>query len=252
MKACLGSANYTYTGSGTYIKSITDAAGNTLKEKGDGKSSGWMFGLAVKGGTETLPKTTLDNTYLKDGDTLRLFFTDTYIPLDPTDPTVPGTEVPGFDEAYAGAKAYIQSAVSAPVVSYLFGEWAVLGQARAGVELSDAYIQAYYDKVVAYVRKNMGADGVLRDPESHNPAITDNERIALALTAIGKDPANVSGKNLLAALQDKDIMKVTDTSYTDINGLVMGLLALNSRNYTSDTSWLVQAILGQQLSLIHI
>lgn len=246
VKACLGSANYTYTGSGTYIKSITDAAGNTLKEKGDGKSSGWMFGIAVKGGTETLPKTTLDNTYLKDGDTLRLFFTDTYIPLDPTDPTVPGTEVPGFDEAYAGAKAYIQSAVSAPVVSYLFGEWAVLGQARAGVELSDAYIQAYYDKVVAYVRKNMGADGVLRDPESHNPTITDNERIALALTAIGKDPANVGGINLLTALQDRNIMQVTDTSNTDINGLVMGLLALNSRNYTSDTSWLVQAILGQQ------
>lgn len=246
VKACLDSAKYTYTGSGAYIKSITDAAGHTLKEKGDGKSSGWMFGLTLQGGTETLPKTTLDNTYLKDGDTLRLFFTDTYIPLDPTDPVVPSTEVPGFDEAYAGAKAYIQSAVSAPVVSYLFGEWAVLGQARAGVELSDAYIQAYYDKVVAYVRKNMGADGVLRDPESHNPVITDNERIALALTAIGKDPANVGGESLLKALQDKDIMKVTATSVTDINGLVMGLLALNSRNYTSDTSWLVQAVLAQQ------
>lgn len=246
VKACLDSAKYTYTGSGAYIKSITDAAGHTLKEKGDGKSSGWMFGLTLQGGTETLPKTTLDNTYLKDGDTLRLFFTDTYIPLDPTDPVVPGAEVPGFDEAYAGAKAYIQSAVSAPVVSYLFGEWAVLGQARAGVELSDAYIQAYYDKVVAYVQKNMGADGVLRDPESHNPAITDNERIILALTAIGKDPANVGGKNLLTALQNKDVMKVTDTSNTDINGLVMGLLALNSRNYTSDTSWLVQAVLAQQ------
>ena len=246
VKACLDSANYTYTGSGTYIKSITDAAGHTLKEKGDGKSSGWMFGLTLQGGTETLPKTTLDNTYLKDGDTLRLFFTDTYIPLDPTDPMVPGAEVPGFDEAYTGAKAYIQSAVSAPVVSYLFGEWAVLGLARAGVELSDAYIQAYYDKVVAYVQKNMGADGVLVDPESHNPTVTDNERIILALTAIGKDPANVGGKNLLTALQDKDIMKVTDTSNTDISGLVFGLLALNSRNYTSDTSWLAQAILGQQ------
>lgn len=246
VKACLDSAKYTYTGSGAYIKSITDAAGHTLKEKGDGKSSGWMFGLTLQGGNETLPKTTLDNTYLKDGDTLRLFFTDTYIPLDPTDPMVPGAEVPGFDEAYAGAKAYIQSAVSAPVVSYLFGEWAVLGQARAKVPLSDAYIQAYYDKVVAYVQKNMGADGVLVDPESHNPTVTDNERIALALTAIGKDPANVGGKNLLTALQDKDIMKVTDTSNTDINGLVMGLLALNSRNYTSDTSWLVQAVLEQQ------
>lgn len=246
VKACLDSAKYTYTGSGAYIKSITDAAGNTLKEKGDGKSSGWMFGLTLQGGTETLPKTTLDNTYLKDGDTLRLFFTDTYIPLDPTDPVVPGAEVPGFDEAYAGAKAYIQSAVSAPVVSYLFGEWAVLGLARAKVPLSEAYIAAYYEKVVAYVQKNMGADGVLVDPESRNPTVTDNERIILALTAIGKDPANVGGKNLLAALQDKDIMKVTDTSNTDINGLVMGLLALNSRNYTSDTSWLVQAVLEQQ------
>ena len=246
VKACLDSAKYTYTGSGAYIKSITDAAGHTLKEKGDGKSSGWMFGIAVKDGNETLPKTTLDNTYLKDGDTLRLFFTDTYIPLDPTDPVVPGAEVPGFDEAYAGAKAYIQSAVSAPVVSYLFGEWAVLGQARAKVPLSEAYIAAYYEKVVAYVQKNMGADGVLVDPESRNPTVTDNERIILALTAIGKDPANVGGENLLKALQDKDIMKVTDTSNTDINGLVMGLLALNSRNYTSDTSWLVQAVLEQQ------
>ena len=246
VKACLDSANYTYTGSGTYIKSITDAAGNTLKEKGDGKSSGWMFGIAVKGGNETLPKTTLDNTYLKDGDTLRLFFTDTYIPLDPTDPAVPGAEVPGFDEAYAGAKAYIQSAVSAPVVSYLFGEWAVLGQARAKVPLSEAYIAAYYEKVVAYVKANIGSDGVLVDPESHNPTVTDNERIILVLTAIGKDPANVGGENLLKALQNKDIMQVTDTSNTDINGLVMGLLALNSRNYTSDTSWLVQAVLAQQ------
>lgn len=247
VKACLDSAKYTYTGSGAYIKSITDAAGHTLKEKGDGKSSGWMFGLTLQGGTETLPKTTLDNTYLKDGDTLRLFFTDTYIPLDPTDPAVPGAEVPGFDEAYAGAKAYIQSAVSAPVVSYLFGEWAVLGQARAKVPLSEAYIAAYYEKVVAYVKANIGSDGILRAPDDKNtPVITDNERIILALTAIGKDPANVGGKNLLTALQNKDVMKVTDTSNTDINGLVMGLLALNSRNYTSDTSWLVQAVLAQQ------
>lgn len=247
VKACLDSAKYTYTGSGAYIKSITDAAGHTLKEKGDGKSSGWMFGIAVKGGNETLPKTTLDNTYLKDGDTLRLFFTDTYIPLDPTDPAVPGAEVPGFDEAYAGAKAYIQSAASAPVVSYLFGEWAVLGQARAKVPLSEAYIAAYYEKVVAYVKANIGSDGILRAPDDKNtPVITDNERIALALTAIGKDPANVGGKNLLTALQDRNIMQVTDTSDTDINGLVFGLLALNSRNYTPDTSWLAQAILGQQ------
>ena len=246
VKACLDNAKYEYTGSGAYLKSITDTKGQTLGEKDDGKSSGWMFGVTPAQGEETLPNTTLDATFIHDGDTVRLFFTNKYIPVDPDEPVDPGTEVPNFDKVYADTKKYIQNNVPAPVVASDRGEWAVLGLARAGVELSDAYIQAYYDKVVAYVQKNMGADGVLVDPESRNPTVTDNERIILALTAIGKDPANVGGKNLLAALQDRNIMQVTNTSDTDINGLVFGLLALNSGNYTQDSYWLVQAILTQQ------
>lgn len=246
VKACLDNAKYEYTGSGAYLKSITDTKGITLGEKDDGKSSGWMFGVTPAQGEETLPNTTLDATFIHDGDTVRLFFTNKYIPVDPDEPVDPGTEIPNFDKVYADTKKYIQNNVPAPVVASDRGEWAVLGLARAGVELSDAYIQAYYGKVVAYVQKNMGADGVLLDPESHNPTVTDNERIILALTAIGKDPANVGGKNLLAALQDRNIMQVTNTSDTDINGLVFGLLALNSGNYTQDSYWLVQAILTQQ------
>ena len=246
VKACLDNAKYEYTGSGAYLKSITDTKDQTLGEKDDGKSSGWMFGVTPAQGKETLPNTTLDATFIHDGDTVRLFFTNKYIPVDPDEPVDPGTEVPNFDKVYADTKKYIQNNVPAPVVASDRGEWAVLGLARAGVELSDAYIQAYYGKVVAYVQKNMGADGVLADPESHNPTVTDNERIILALTAIGKDPANVGGKNLLAALQDRNIMQVTNTSDTDINGLVFGLLALNSGNYTQDSYWLVQAILTQQ------
>lgn len=246
VKACLDNAKYEYTGSGAYLKSITDTKGQTLGEKDDGKSSGWMFGVTPAQGEETLPNTTLDATFIHDGDTVRLFFTNKYIPVDPDEPVDPGTEIPNFDKVYADTKKYIQNNVPAPVVASDRGEWAVLGLARAGMELSDAYIQAYYGKVVAYVQKNMGADGVLVDPESHNPTVTDNERIILALTAIGKDPANVGGKNLLTALQNKDIMQVTNTSDTDINGLVFGLLALNSGNYTQDSYWLVQAILDQQ------
>lgn len=246
VKACLDNAKYEYTGSGAYLKSITDTKGQTLGEKDDGKSSGWMFGVTPAQGEETLPNTTLDATFIHDGDTVRLFFTNKYIPVDPDEPVDPGTEVPNFDKVYADTKKYIQNNVPAPVVASDRGEWAVLGLARAGVALSDEYIQAYYGKVVAYVQKNMGNDGVLVDPESHNPTVTDNERIILALTAIGKDPANVGGKNLLAALQDRNIMQVTNTSDTDINGLVFGLLALNSGNYTQDSYWLVQAILTQQ------
>ncbi len=246
VKACLDNAKYEYTGSGAYLKSITDTKGQTLGEKSDGKSSGWMFGVTPAQGEETLPNTTLDATFIHDGDTVRLFFTNKYIPVDPDEPVDPGTEVPNFDKVYADTKKYIQNNVPAPVVASDRGEWAVLGLARAGVELSEAYIAAYYEKVVAYVKANIGSDGVLVDPESHNPTVTDNERIILALTAIGKDPANVGDKNLLTALQNKDIMQVTDTSKTDINGLVFGLLALNSGNYTQDSYWLVQTILTQQ------
>ena len=246
VKACLDNAKYEYTGSGAYLKSITDTKGQTLGEKSDGKSSGWMFGVTPAQGEETLPNTTLDATFIHDGDTVRLFFTNKYIPVDPDEPVDPGTEIPNFDKVYADTKKYIQNNVPAPVVASDRGEWAVLGLARAGVVLSDEYIQAYYGKVVAYVQKNMGADGVLLDPESHNPTVTDNERIILALTAIGKDPTNVGDKNLLTALQDRNIMQVTNTSDTDINGLVFGLLALNSGNYTQDSYWLVQAILTQQ------
>lgn len=246
VKACLDNAKYEYTGSGAYLKSITDTKDQTLGEKDDGKSSGWMFGVTPAQGEETLPNTTLDATFIHDGDTVRLFFTNKYIPVDPDEPVDPGTEVPNFDKVYADTKKYIQNKVPMPVVASDRGEWAVLGLARAGVALSDEYIQAYYGKVVAYVKANIGSDGVLVDPESHNPTVTDNERIILALTAIGKDPANVGDKNLLTALQDRNIMQVTNTSDTDINGLVFGLLALNSGNYTQDSYWLVQAILTQQ------
>lgn len=247
VKACLDNAKYEYTGSGAYLKSITDTKGQTLGEKDDGKSSGWMFGVTPAQAEETLPNTTLDATFIHDGDTVRLFFTNKYIPVDPDEPVDPGTEVPNFDKVYADTKKYIQNNVPAPVVASDRGEWAVLGLARAGVALSDEYIQAYYGKVVAYVKANIGSDGILRKPDDKNtPVITDNERIILALTAIGKDPANVGGKNLLAALQDRNIMQVTNTSDTDINGLVFGLLALNSGNYTQDSYWLVQAILTQQ------
>ncbi len=245
VKACLESAGYEYGGSGAYLESVTDAYGRTLGEKSDGKSSGWMFGVTPAQGVETLPNTTLDATFIHDGDTVRLFFTNKYIPVGPDEPVDPGTEIPNFDKVYADTKKYIQNNVPAPVVASDRGEWAVLGLARAGVTLSDEYIQAYYDKVVAYVQSHMGDDGVLL-ASGNVPTITDNQRIILALTAIGKDPANVGGKNLLTALQNKSIMKVDEDSYTDINGLVFGLLALNSGNYTQDSYWLVRAILDQQ------
>ena len=94
----------------------------------------WLLALALslllKMCIRDRPNTTLDATFIHDGDTVRLFFTNKYIPVDPDEPVDPGTEVPNFDKVSADTKKYIQNNVPAPVVASDRGEWAVLGLAR--------------------------------------------------------------------------------------------------------------------------
>ncbi len=120
-------------------------------------------------------------------------------------------------------------------------EWLVIALARSGRDVPDSY----YDSVVKAVQS---AKGQLSDKKS-----TEYARTILALTAIGKDPANVGGYDLLAGLADMD-----DVTYQGINGAIFALLALDSGKYdvpaaaeggTQTTrDGLVAYILAQQLS----
>lgn len=249
VQACLKANNYTYTGSGTYVASITDSHGTTLTEKSYGEESGWMFRVS-NGDDEKTPDTTLVQTYLHDGDVITLFYTDKNVPLDPSDPVDPSTTVPAFGDAYKETKdfAAADTAKYAPTVGssgkgdVIWGDWIMFSMARSDMELSDAFINAYYAKVEAYVKANFNdTNGTLGDPGSY--LLTDNARLVLALTAIGKDPANVGGKNLLTALQT---LAATDP-YSTIYEQVFALLALNSNKY-GHTTGLLTAILNKQQS----
>ena len=120
-------------------------------------------------------------------------------------------------------------------------EWLVIALARSGRDVPDSY----YDSVVKAVQS---AKGQLSDKKS-----TEYARTILALTAIGKDPADVGGYDLLAGLADMD-----DVTYQGINGAIFALLALDSGKYdvpaaaeggTQTTrDGLVAYILAQQLS----
>ena len=74
----------------------------------------------------------------------------------------------------------------------LDGDWIVFGLARAGADLSDGYFDRYYTAVEAAVQ---AADGTLDENR-----YTEYSRLILALTAIGRDPQNVGGYNLLLPL----------------------------------------------------
>lgn len=113
---------------------------------------------------------------------------------------------------------YVYETVKNPQVGSVGGEWAIIGLARSEYSVPQKYYDDYYQRVVDYV-KNCG--GVL-----HDKKYTEYSRVILALTAIGKDPSNVGGYNLLTPLGDFD-----KTIWQGINGAIFALIALDSANY---------------------
>ena len=104
-----------------------------------------------------------------------------------------------------------------PTVNSTGGEWMVIGLARSGRTVP----AGYYDNVVEYVKAKADANERL-----HPTKVTDNARVILALTAIGKDVTNVGGHNLLKGLDSMDYVQAQD-----INGPIFTLIALDSHNY---------------------
>ena len=113
---------------------------------------------------------------------------------------------------------YLQAQIAAPGTGSVGGDWLIFGLARSGVKVPQKYFDAYYENVEAAVREK---NGVLSDRK-----YTEYSRTVLALTAIGKNPADVAGFDLLKPLADFE--QVTKQG---INGTIFALLALDSGNY---------------------
>lgn len=125
-----------------------------------------------------------------------------------------------------------------PTVNSTGGEWMVIGLARSGRTVP----AGYYDNVVEYVKAMADANERL-----HRAKVTDNARVILALTAIGKDVTNVGGHNLLKGLDNMAYVQKQG-----INGPIFTLIALDSHNYPTmgdvTREKLIQVILDAQLS----
>ncbi len=124
-----------------------------------------------------------------------------------------------------------------PTVNSTGGEWMTIGLARSGRTVP----AGYYDNVVEYVKANADANERL-----HRAKVTDNARIILALTSIGKDVTNVGGHNLLKGLDNMAYVQKQG-----INGPIFTLIALDSHNYPTmgdvTREKLIQVILDAQL-----
>ena len=123
-----------------------------------------------------------------------------------------------------------------PQVGSMGGEWMVLGLARGGL-LSDEAKDAYLKAAEAYV-SSVGSDKL------HARRSTENSRVILALSSVGKSAEDVAGYDLLAPLTDKSYV-----SRQGINGVIWALLALDCCDYpvSGDTrEQLIDMILDKQ------
>lgn len=102
-------------------------------------------------------------------------------------------------------------------------EWNIFSILRSGETIEQGKLDKYYESVVKQLNTS-----------SKNMRVTDLARVALALEAMGKNPTDVGGFNVLEAIYNhKDMM--TDSS----NCPIFGLLALDGRNYEipKDAKW---------------
>ena len=114
--------------------------------------------------------------------------------------------------------AWLLAATEEPTVGSTCGEWVVLGLARSGISVPEGYFETYCKNLEEYTKN---CQGVL-DARKY----TEYSRVILALTAIGKDPADVGGYDLVDPLANCD-----QTVFQGINGAAFAILALSSGDY---------------------
>lgn len=103
-------------------------------------------------------------------------------------------------------------------VGSVAGEWTAMTLARSGEAIPQEFFDRYYREVEKYVRQKKGI--------LHTRKYTEYSRVILALTAIGKDPYNVAGYDLIKPLGDYE-----NVIYQGINGPIFALIALDSGAY---------------------
>ena len=133
--------------------------------------------------------------------------------------------------------AQLATTVTEPAFGTNAGEWTVLSLARGEYYAKDnAYFTGYYNRIVDYVNEkaaSLNANGAL-----HKTKSTDNSRVILALSSIGKDATAVGNWNLIAPFNDFSWVKKQG-----INGPIFALIALDTNDYeTEDTTIRQQCI----------
>ena len=160
------------------------------------------------------------------------------------EPEAPAREAQDVSDVLSAAMAKLAATVTEPVFGSTAGEWTVFDLARGGhYDLDNKYFADYYDHIVATVNTmaaRVDAGGKLAKNQS-----TENSRLIVALSAIGKDATSVGNWDLVAPYDD-----IEWVNKQGINGTMWALIALDSHDYTVREG-LREELVEELLSLQH-
>ena len=165
--------------------------------------------------------------------------TDPVVPTDPVQPSDPTPEGQDVSAVLNATMAQLAATVTEPAFGTNAGEWTVLCLARGGYYAKNsAYFADYYDRIVETV--NTKASSIAdSNPEwagaLHKSKSTDNSRLIVALSAIGKDATSVGNWDLTAPYSDFEWI-----ANQGINGVIWALIALDSHDYATADSTIRQ------------
>ncbi|MFC4803883.1 S-layer homology domain-containing protein [Filifactor villosus] len=148
------------------------------------------------------------------------------------------------DAAIRRTAVYMTSTNKSPELGTVGGDWTVLGLSRSSSSVPAGYYDVYYRSVAKEIKEKKGV--------LHPKKYTEYSRLILALTALGRDPSDVEGYDLLEKMSDYD--KVV---WQGLNGPIWALIAVDSHKYEipkvakggrqNTRELLIQEILNNQL-----
>ena len=160
------------------------------------------------------------------------------VPAEPEQPR----QAQDVSAVLSATMAKMASTVTEPGFGTSAGEWTVLSLARGSYYTKDnAYFAGYYDRIVETV--NTKAASVNMNGALHKSKSTDNSRLIMALSSIGKDATSVGDWDLTAPYDDFDWVQKQG-----INGVVWALIALDSNNYATTDSTIRQQCIDYLLN----
>lgn len=146
-------------------------------------------------------------------------------------------EIQDINSILENTLSQMADTVTKPNFGTNFGEWSVMCLARGGYySTDDEYFSDYYDRIIETV--NEKADSVNKNGALHKVKSTENSRLIVALSSIGKNAESVGDWNLITPYNDFEWIKKQG-----INGPIWTLIALDTQNYqTSDPTVRQQCI----------